>query len=215
MAYKLIVVEWSPSVQKIIRMAFPESEFEIYPFRDGDEVEQALSRINPDAVLLNLSLSNKDGYDVGSYLKSQKRFAQTPLFLLKGAFDSLDEERLANLAYEGIVSIPFDSEKLFHTVRDVIERNRNPQTFPEEPMAIERTTEELEKGLEEEITDLQERDNLDLDKILSDLRKEMQEEIQQWIKQERLEKEKDLERRIGDRVVSEIKEWLQNRDSKK
>lgn len=215
MAYKLIVVEWSPSVQKVIRMAFPESEFDIYPFREGDEVEQALSRINPDAVLLNLSLPNKDGYDVGSYLKSQKRFAKTPLFLLKGAFDSLDEERLTSLAYEEIVEIPFDSQKLFHTVREVVERNKDPQTFPEEPMALERATEELKKEIEEDITDLRKQENLDQDKVLADLRKEMQENIQQWIKQERLEEEKDLERRIGDRIVSKIKEWLQNRESKK
>ena len=53
MPFKLIVGEWSPSVQKVIRMAFPEAEFEIYPYRDGDEFEQAPSRISPDAILLN------------------------------------------------------------------------------------------------------------------------------------------------------------------
>ena len=63
MIYKILVADDSPSTQKLIQMSFPTSEFEIVIFSDGQEVLDSLSRISPDAILLNLSLPQKDGYE--------------------------------------------------------------------------------------------------------------------------------------------------------
>ena len=135
-SYKLVVAEWSPSVQKAIKMAFPESEFEIYPFRNGIEAEEDLLQINADAILLSLSLPNKDGYEIGRFIRKQERFNKTPLILLKGAFDDLDKEKIAGLDYDGIIQEPFDSEKLVRNVRDIIEGNKEPHSLPEEPVMV-------------------------------------------------------------------------------
>lgn len=61
MTCKLIVASGSPSVQKTIQIALPESKFEIHAFEDGLELVKSISQIKPDAVLLGLSLPQKDG----------------------------------------------------------------------------------------------------------------------------------------------------------
>lgn len=132
--YKMIIADCSSSVQKAIELAFPGSEFEIYPFQDGLSVLESLSQINPDAILLSLSLPAKDGYEVGRYLRSQEQFKKTALLFLKGAFEPLDLEKIASLNSDGIVQKPFDSEKLALMVREIIDRKRDPLTFPEEPL---------------------------------------------------------------------------------
>jgi len=132
MPYKVIIADASPSVQKVVQMAFPEWGFEIYPFEDGHEVLESLDRINPDAVLVSLSLAGRDGYDVGAFLKSREEYKQTTLVLLRGTFEPLDHDRLAGLDYDKIVQKPFDSEGLAETVLEIVDKKKCPATLPEE-----------------------------------------------------------------------------------
>jgi CheY-like chemotaxis protein len=132
MSYKVIVADASPSVQKVVLMAFPERGFEIYPFEDGNEVLESLERINPDAVLVSLSLAGRDGYDVGSFLKSREEHKKTTLILLRGTFELLDYDRLSGLDYDKIVQKPFDSEALAEAVLEIVDKKKCPATWPEE-----------------------------------------------------------------------------------
>lgn len=184
MTYKLIVADDSPSVQKAVKMAFSDSEIEIYPFNDGQEAIQNLSQINPDAVLLRLSLPPQDGYEVGRYLKSQEQFKKTPLVLLHGVFEPVDREKIVELDYDEIVKVPFASEKLAELVRDLIERKNDPQTLPEE---------------------------LKLDEIsIPELQTELEAKVKALVKKETLDMERELEKRVKTQLLSEIKSWLLN-----
>ena len=130
MNYKILVADDSPSIQKLIQISFPTSEFEIFPFSDGQEVLDSLSQINPDAILLNLSLPKKDGYELGEYIKNQEAFSQVPLILIKEAFEPLDKERLEAFEYDQLVQKPFDSNALVQKVRSAIEERRPPTASP-------------------------------------------------------------------------------------
>lgn len=179
MRYKLIVADSSPSVQEAIRLAFPGSEFEIFAFGDGMAVMKNLNQINPDVILLSLSLPEKDGYEIGSYLKSQKEFRKTPLVFLKGTFETLNQQKVAGLDYDEIIQKPFDSQKLAQSIKDIIERRQNPMTLPEEPLLDEMTL------------------------------KDYKEEIQDFIQQQILKLESELEQNIRERIIKELRRLLQ------
>jgi len=155
MRYKLIVADSSPSVQKSIQLSFPRSTFEIFPFEDGKEVIKNIGQIKPDAILLSLFLPGVDGYEVGLYLKNQEELRKISIIFLKGAFEALDKQKMAALVYEKIVRKPFDSEKLAQKVKDIVEKKKDPLTFPEEPiveeMNLKKQVFEIEKELEEKI----------------------------------------------------------------
>jgi len=189
MAYKIIVADKSPSVQKAIRMAFPESEFTLYPFSDGEEALKALQRINPDAVLCNVSLPNKDGYELAFHIKNLGQSQKIGIVLLKGAFMPLDREKTASLDCDAIIQEPFDSEELLLTVRKIIEAKKIPQTLPEEPVLEEEETPVVEVQLDEKIN--------------------------QRIKSEILEMERELEKRVKRQVLAELKEWFREEWIKK
>jgi DNA-binding response OmpR family regulator len=179
MRYKLMVADRSPSVQEAIRLALPSSEFEIFPFGNGKDVMNSLNQINPDVILLGLSLPEKDGYEVGFYLKSQKEFRKTPLIFLKGTFEALDQQKMAGLDYDEIVQKPFDSQKLAQSIKDMIDRQQNPMTLPEEPLLDEMTL------------------------------KDYKEEIRDFIQQQILEVETELEQKMRQRLIKELKRLLQ------
>ena len=188
MNYKILVADNSPSIQKLIQMSFPADEFEIFSFSDGQEVLDSLSQINPDAILVNLSLPQKDGYEVGEQIRNQEEHAQVPLILIKDAFEPLDKERLENLEFDELVQKPFDSDALVQRVRSIIDERKIPMTLPEEPVWDENAAE--------------------------DMKVELDETVREWVKKEILSVERELEKRIKARILAELKMWLINNQNK-
>ena len=216
MAYKLIIAHDSPSIQKVIQMAFPASEFEVIVFEDGTETMKALSQLRPDAILLNLSLPQKDGYDVGRFLKSREEFKQTSLFLFKGAFELLDADKMTGLEYDEIVEEPFDSEKLARIVKDTIEGKKDPKTLPEEPPLDEThiARQDIEPKRKEFATESHSSDSQQKKEkrsflVSDELEAETKEKLRSIVRQEILDVERELEKRLKTQVVAEIKEWVE------
>jgi DNA-binding response OmpR family regulator len=141
---KVIVADCTPSVYTVIAAAFPRKEFEIFSFSDGAEMIAEAEAIQPDVILLSLSLNSRDGYDVCSFLNTQESFKTIPLFLLVGAFERVDRERITGLKYRELIEEPFDSTELLRKVRETLRGERDPQTLPEEPIPVE----ELPMGTE-------------------------------------------------------------------
>ncbi|MBN2244490.1 MAG: response regulator [Candidatus Aminicenantes bacterium] len=172
MPYKLIVAENSVSVRKIIETAFPDSEFSIRYFGNGDELASELSNLKFDAVLLNTYIPGKDGYEIAKIIRDKDDFNSVPMIFLRGAFDVFDAVKLSGLSYDGVFTEPFDSEGLVGYVRELIESRKDPATLPEElPLPAEtkigdewmvemedkieriilRKIREIEKGIEKRI----------------------------------------------------------------
>lgn len=182
MPYKVLVAHNSPTVLKALLLAFPEPEYEVYPFKSGVEVMQELNQIAPDAILLSLSLHQENGFEIGRHLKAQEQFKQIPLILFYGAFETVPKENFSGVIYDELIQEPFDSEKLVQTTFELIERRKGPQTLPEEP--------DLDGTL------------LEGERIILD------EDIKEFVRKEIYDAEKELEKRIRARVLAEIKTFL-------
>jgi len=137
MAYRVIVADDSPSVQKAVELALPAQEFEIFPFSDGLEAIQAIPSIRPEAVLASLSLPSKDGYEVAGFVRSQEGGQQVALFFLRGAFEPVELGKIALVHYDGIILEPFDGEVLAGLVKETIDRKNELPSLPEEPILEE------------------------------------------------------------------------------
>jgi len=216
MAYKLIIAHDSPSIQKAIQMAFQASEFEVIVFEDGTEAMKTLTQLKPDAVLLSLSLPQKDGYEVGRFLKNREEFKQTSLFLLKGAFEPLDAEKVIGLEYDEIVEEPFDSEKLARIVRDTIEGKKDPQTLPEEPPFDEThiAKHDIDPKHKEFATETHSPDSRQKQEkhslgVSEELEAGTEEKLRGIVRQEILDVERELEKRLKTRVFVDIREWIE------
>lgn len=196
-------------------MAFPASEFEVLFFEDGAETMKALSQLRPDAVLVNLSLPQKDGYKVAYFLKNREEFKQTSLFLLRGAFEPLDAEKMRGLEYDKIVEEPFDSERLARIVRDSIEGKKDPLTLPEEPLVGDAHAAQEDIELKHKRSDI-EACSVDSSQravehspvISEEFEAGTEEKLRNLVKQESLEVGRELERRLKTQVFTDIKEWL-------
>ncbi len=133
MAWKIIVADPSPSVQKTVQIAFPEPEFRLFFYEDGQALLDAAPEIRPAAVLIAPGLAGRDGYEAGRLLRARDDFARVVFVFMRGTFEPLDAERFSPADYDEVVQKPFDSEALAAAVRGLVEQRLCPSTLPEDP----------------------------------------------------------------------------------
>ena len=212
MPYKIIVADSSPTLHKIVQGAFPEPEFRLFPFENGTELAASAAGIRPDAVLLSLSLEGGDGYDVGLAIRNQAETRRVPLFFLKGAFEVLDAGRVAAIDPEGIVTKPFDSEKVVADVRLAIERRTTPTSLPEEPVWRGSGDGRIVRGTPEKgqpvpgrpDTGKDRRDAAAANLFPNKGGTPPQGRVREWVRAEICELERELEKRIRARIMAEL-----------
>jgi two-component system, OmpR family, phosphate regulon response regulator PhoB len=136
MPYRVIVAEASLAAVRAVELALPAPEFQVRSFGDGLDAIEAVREMTPDVVLSAFALPSRDGYELGSFVRSRTAGAPIALFFLRGAFEPFDLPRIAQVAYDGIIQKPFDGESLAALVREAIAQKRELPFLPEEP-AIE------------------------------------------------------------------------------
>jgi DNA-binding response OmpR family regulator len=129
----VIVADGSPSVRKAVELSFPESEFELFFFDNGQDLARSLPDIRPDALLVGLSLPGLDGYRAAALLRGTNMLDRAAIFFLRGSFEAFDEGRAAGLDHEEVVRKPFDSVALSRRLKSVLDRNRDILSFPAPP----------------------------------------------------------------------------------
>lgn len=186
MPYRIIVADPSPSVQKTVQLVFAEPEFRVFVFEDGASLLESVADVRPDALLVSLTLPGRDGYEVGKTLRSRKELATVPLIGLKGTFESLDTNRNAPSDYDEVVQKPFDSERLAAVVRELIARKTGPSSLPEEPLWPAAGGDSGTKTGPAPAAD---------------------QGLKDWVREEMVGMEREIEKRVRARVVADIKEW--------
>ena len=181
MTYRVLVIEESPLIRKALKAALPPPEFELIQFTEDPEEWKRLSQIQPDMIFLSLSLAIKEKPLPLSDLRSHDPSRKTPLILIRKIFDRFEREDLIELNADEVIQIPFDSQRLASLVRSLIESRKDPTSLPEESLLNETFPQEKEDDL--------------------------QKRIKAVVRQELLEKEREIEERIRSRLFSEIKTW--------
>jgi DNA-binding response OmpR family regulator len=78
----------------------------------------AALEFDPQVVLLDIGLPDLDGCDVARRLRSEERFAATPLIALTGYGGEADRERAARAGFDAYLVKPVSSELLGATLRE-------------------------------------------------------------------------------------------------
>ncbi|MDD8016224.1 MAG: response regulator [Acidobacteriota bacterium] len=210
MAYNVIVADPSYAVQKTVQMVLQEPEFKVHAFEDGQEMLDALADIRPAAVLLGVSLSGRDGYEVARSFRSSAEFRQVPLFFLRGTYEPFDMEKISGIDIEAIIQKPFDSEKLAVKIKDLIENKMSPATLPEEPFLAETGAAGFPEDLREPESGRPDPGSGDraAQEVPAPSAEPAVETPGRLSPQEIVDMEREIEKRVKARVLSEVKGWL-------
>ena len=143
MGHKILLADDSITIQKVIELTFSDEDFELHTVGNGQKAIDEIRAIQPDIVLCDIIMPEKNGYEVCEFIKSSDELKHIPVLLLTGAFEPFDQERAKAAGCEGFLAKPFEPQTLISKVKELLAGAQgapagalaSPAAMPPEPPA--------------------------------------------------------------------------------
>lgn len=122
---RILVVEDHTDSRELLCDALEFSGFEVLQAVDGEQGEQAALNDSPDAIVLDMSLPIKSGWDVAESLRSNKALAAVPILALTAHARKEDEERALAVGCSRYLSKPIKPTQVIRILNEVLQRDAN------------------------------------------------------------------------------------------
>ncbi len=110
---QILVAEDSATIRKLILISLNEFDVEFTFARDVYELYEAASKMTFHLIIVDGCLT---GVDSASDLAEIVKRTSSPLLILKGSYDALDDKSLAKHGLQHVLSKPFERMKLISTI---------------------------------------------------------------------------------------------------
>src|SRR5690242_12274711 len=120
-AQRILFVEDEASIREPFSQALRREGFEPVPTRGVREALEAAARVEPDLVLLDLTLPDGDGRDVARELR---RRSDVPIIMLTARGTEVDRIVGLELGADDYVVKPFSGAEVIARIRAVLRRGR-------------------------------------------------------------------------------------------
>ena len=121
MGNKILLVDDSVTVQKIITLTFSDEGVDVVTVDSGDEAISRLAYLRPALVMADVSIPGRNGYDVCAFIKGNPELKNIPVVLLVPGFETYDAERARRVGADYHLTKPFQSiRSLITTVKSLM-----------------------------------------------------------------------------------------------
>ncbi len=103
----ILVADDNSNIQKMVSLVFKEKGIHVVAVGNGEAACRKVPEVHPDVVLADVFMPVRNGYEVCEFVKQDPQFAETPVILLVGAFDPLDEKEAQRVGANGVLKKPF------------------------------------------------------------------------------------------------------------
>ena len=122
---KVLVVDDSLSVRKVVEKALEGRGLQVLAAASGSEAIEMLERDRPDVVICDVVLPDKDGYQICEYVRSHTAMATTPVMLISGIDNGTVQARAAEVRSDEVMFKPFGVEDLVRKIDRLLESRAN------------------------------------------------------------------------------------------
>jgi CheY-like chemotaxis protein/predicted regulator of Ras-like GTPase activity (Roadblock/LC7/MglB family) len=109
---KVLVVDDSLSVRKVVERALLGRQMDVVCAATGSEALERIESDEPDIVVCDVLMPDKDGYEICTFVKQHPRLARTPVLLMSGIVNDEVRERAARVQSADVLSKPFAADDL-------------------------------------------------------------------------------------------------------
>ena len=121
MTAKILVVDDSITIQKIVAMAFENEDASVEGIGNGDEAWARLKKFHPDIVLADVDMPGLNGFELSREIKESSELNSIPVLLLASDFEEFDENLFRASLADDHITKPFKSEDLVQKVRELLD----------------------------------------------------------------------------------------------
>jgi DNA-binding response OmpR family regulator len=156
MKEKLLIVDDSVTIQKIVAMAFENENMIVQGASNGKEALEKLKDFHPDIIITDVAMPGIDGFEVSRKIREQEAFKSVPILLLTSDFEKFNETLFKRSLASDHLSKPFKSEKIVEKVHELLDSyTENSSELLEDTQPIKEPSSEVNQDSNEntEITE--------------------------------------------------------------
>src|SRR5881397_1724248 len=116
MMQKVLVVDDSLSVRKLVEKALEGRGLQVLAAASGAEAILMIDRDRPDVVICDVILPDKDGYQICQYVRTHPAIGATPVLLISGIDNGTVQARAAEVRSDEVMFKPFGVEDLVRRI---------------------------------------------------------------------------------------------------
>jgi CheY-like chemotaxis protein len=109
---KVLVIDDSVSVRKVVERALAGRQIDVVTAASGAEAIDRLEKEEPDIVVCDVVMPDRDGYEICEFVKSHPRLGLTPVLLMSGIVNAEVREKAAAARCDGVLAKPFAGDDL-------------------------------------------------------------------------------------------------------
>ena len=113
-------IDDSATMREVIKIAFKKENIHVITCPDAASALAQFGEAPPDAVITDVIMPDKDGYDVCQSVKSQEQFARTPVILMSGVVNKVVAEKAMSVKADELIRKPFHPQDLIARVRGLL-----------------------------------------------------------------------------------------------
>ena len=124
MKRRLLYIEDEQEMIELVKLILARRGFEVIGAIGGREGLEAVRRLLPDMVLLDLMMPDMDGWDVYQQMKADAATQKIPVIVVTAKAQSIDKVLGLHIAkVDDYISKPFSPDELVESVEKVLARH--------------------------------------------------------------------------------------------
>jgi len=123
-------IDDSATMREVIKIAFRKENVNVITCPDAATALAQFTEAAPDAVITDVIMPDKDGYEVCDFIKQHEQFGRTPVILMSGVVNKTVAERALQVKADELIRKPFHPSDLIGRVKGLLAPK-----FPSAPSA--------------------------------------------------------------------------------
>ncbi|MBZ5501329.1 MAG: response regulator [Acidobacteriia bacterium] len=113
-------IDDSATMREVIKIAFRKENIHVITCPDAASAIEQFGNTAPDAVITDLIMPDKDGYEVCQFIKQHEQFGQTPVILMSGVVNKNVAEKAMSVKADELIRKPFQPQDLINRVKNLL-----------------------------------------------------------------------------------------------
>jgi len=122
MSQNILIVEDEVKLAKLMADYFTLAHYKPHCIHDGAEVIDWVKANDPDAILLDIMLPNKDGLEI---CKALREFSNVPILMVTAKVEEIDRLLGLEIGADDYICKPFSPREVVARVKAVLRRTQN------------------------------------------------------------------------------------------
>ncbi len=113
-------IDDSATMREVIKIAFRKENIHVITCTDASSALAQFGEAAPDAVITDVIMPDKDGYEVCEFIKQHEQLARIPVILMSGVVNRTVAERATAVKADDLIRKPFQPQDLITRVKNLL-----------------------------------------------------------------------------------------------